>query len=241
MTDSNIAPHAADLSPLLAQLQVAPTLIRQDLLQLAVVDISSSAHRNNEKLEFLGDAALRLAAAEFLMETYPEMPLGDMSAVRSQIVSDRILATLAKQYDLGRYVVLSRSAAGDKAGADSRLADTFEAILGALYLSTGNLSLIRPWLDPHFIRLTQALQTDPAKQNYKAALQELTQSHYKALPTYEVSEISKVHGDEARFQAQVWFQGKLWGEGKGRSMKVAEQAAAKVAFGQLKAAMDREE
>ncbi|MGB7487508.1 MAG: ribonuclease III domain-containing protein, partial [Phormidesmis sp.] len=155
MTDSNIAPHAADLSPLLAQLQVAPTLIRQDLLQLAVVDISSSAHRNNEKLEFLGDAALRLAAAEFLMETYPEMPLGDMSAVRSQIVSDRILATLAKQYDLGRYVVLSRSAAGDKAGADSRLADTFEAILGALYLSTGNLSLIRPWLDPHFIRLTQ--------------------------------------------------------------------------------------
>ncbi|MGB7486657.1 MAG: putative dsRNA-binding protein, partial [Phormidesmis sp.] len=96
-------------------------------------------------------------------------------------------------------------------------------------------------LDPHFIRLTQALQTDPAKQNYKAALQELTQSHYKALPTYEVSEISKVHGDEARFQAQVWFQGKLWGEGKGRSMKVAEQAAAKVAFGQLKAAMDREE
>ncbi len=238
MADSNVAPYAADLTPLLADLQIDPTAVRQDLLRLAVVDISSSAHRNNEKLEFLGDAALRLAAAEFLMEAYPEMPLGDMSAVRSQIVSDRILAILAKQYNLSRYLVLSRSAAGDKAGADSRLADTFEAILGALYLSTGNLSLIRPWLDSHFVQLTQALQTDPARQNYKAALQELTQSHYKSLPTYEVSEISKVHGDEERFRAQAWFQGKLWGEGKGRSMKIAEQAAAKVAFNQLQTAME---
>lgn len=235
MTDRHhIAPHSTDLSPLLLRLEINPAVIRQDLLSLAVVDISSSAERNNEKLEFLGDAALRLAAAEFLMETYPEMALGEMSAVRSQIVSDRTLAKLAKHYDLSRYLVLSRSAAGDKAGTDSRLADTFEAILGVLYLSAGNLSLIRPWLDEHFKRLTHALRTDPARQNYKAALQELTQSNYKSLPTYKVDEISQVHGDKERFSAQAWFQDKLWGEGKGRSMKIAEQAAAKVAFGRLK-------
>lgn len=239
MADQHTAPHSTDLSPLLAQLEIDATSVRQDLLALAVVDISSSADRNNEKLEFLGDAALRLAAAEFLMETYPNMALGDMSAVRSQIVSDRILATLAKHYHLGRYLILSRSAAGDKAGADSRLADTFEALLGVLYLSAGNLSLIRPWLDAHFKRLTHTLRTDPARQNYKAALQELTQSNYKALPTYKVSEISQVHGDEERFLAQAWFQDKLWGEGKGRSMKMAEQAAAKVAFSQLKATLDQ--
>jgi len=231
--DHNIAPHASDLGPLLAQLNIAPTAVRQDLLRLALVDISSSATANNEKLEFLGDAALRLAAAEFLMESYPEMALGDMSAVRSQIVSDRILATLAKQYSLSRYLVLSRSAAGDKAGTDSRLADTFEALLGALYLSAGNLSLIRPWLDPHFAQLTHTLRTDPARQNYKAALQELTQSRYKSLPTYQVTEISQTHGDEERFAAQAWFQKQLWGEGKGRSMKMAEQAAAKEAFSKL--------
>ena len=107
------------------------------------------------------------------MERYPDMALGDMSAVRSQIVSDRTLATLAKQYHLHRYLILSKSAAGDKAGSDSRLADTFEAILGALYLSASNLSLIRPWLDAHFEQLTDSLRTDPARQNHKAALQEL--------------------------------------------------------------------
>ncbi len=222
-----------DLDALIAQLQLPAAAVNRDLLNLALIDISSSADENNEKLEFLGDAALRLAAAEFLMERYPQMSVGEMSAVRSQLVSDRVLATLAKRYQLYRYLLLSASARGDKAGTESRLADTFEAILGALYLSAGNLSLIRPWLDAHLERLTEELYSDPAKQNYKAALQEFTQSHYKALPTYRASQISQVHGDEERFQAQVWFQAKLWGEGKGRSIKMAEQAAAKVAFNQL--------
>ncbi|MEL6492534.1 MAG: ribonuclease III [Cyanobacteria bacterium J06621_3] len=234
MSEPTIAPHSSDLSPLLTQWKIDPARVQQDLLKLALVDISSSANHNNEKLEFLGDAALRLAAAEFLMERYPEMALGEMSAVRSQIVSDRTLATLAKQYNLRQYLVLSRSAAGDKAGNDSRLADTFEAILGALYISAGDLSLIRPWLDKHFAQLTQDLRTDPARQNYKAALQELTQHNYKSLPTYKVTEISQRHGDEERFAAEAWFQDKLWGQGKGRSRKMAEQAAAKQAFGKLK-------
>ncbi len=225
--------RSPDLSSLISQLGLSKAAIRTDLLALALIDISSSAAANNEKLEFLGDAALRLAAAEFLMERYPTMALGDMSAVRSQIVSDRTLATIAKHYHISRYLQLSKSAQGDKAGTDSRLADALEAILGALYLSAGNLSLIRPWLDTHFEQLTHELQGDPAKQNYKAAVQELTQSYYKALPTYQVAEISQAHGDNERFLAQIWFQEKLWGEGKGRSIKMAEQAAAKIALGAL--------
>ncbi len=227
--DSNVNPQV-NLEPLIAQLGVVKEKLHWDLLQLALVDISSSADANNEKLEFLGDAALRLAAAEFLMERYPTMALGDMSAVRSHIVSDRILATLAHHYHLSSYLQLSKSALGDKAGAESRLADAMEAVLGALYASSRDLSLIRPWLDGHFERLTQELQSDPAKQNYKAALQELTQSGYKSLPIYQVTEISQVHGDNERFFAQAWFQEKLWGEGKGRSRKMAEQAAAKIAL-----------
>ena len=222
------------LNPLITQLGIPADKIRLDLLHLSLIDISSSASENNEKLEFLGDAALRLAAAEFLMERYPDMALGEMSAVRSQIVSDRILSTIANHYHLKRYLQLSKSAQGDKAGTASRLADALEAILGALYMSAGNISLIRPWLDPHFERLTNELSGDPAKQNYKAAAQELTQAYFKSLPTYEVTEISQVHGDEERFQAQMWFQGKLWGEGKGRSIKMAEQAAAKIGFAALR-------
>ena len=207
--------------------------VRWELLDQALIDISSSAEHNNEVLEFLGDAALRLAAAEFLHETYPHMSVGEMAAVRSQLVSDRTLAILAQDYDFGRYLQISASAAGDRAGQGSRLADAFEAVLGALYLSTRDLSLIRPWLDVRFERLTQTIKSDPARQNYKAALQELTQAHSKQLPAYTVSEISHRHGDPERFYAQVHYQGKLWGEGKGPSIKQAEQQAAQLAYQQL--------
>ncbi|MEM6255588.1 MAG: ribonuclease III [Cyanobacteria bacterium P01_D01_bin.156] len=207
--------------------------IRWELLHQALVDISRSADHNNEVLEFLGDAALRLAAAEFLQETQAQMAVGEMAAVRSQLVSDRTLAILARDYKFDRYLKISSSAAGDRAGHSSRLADAFEAVLGALYLSTRDLSLIRPWLDPHFERLTHTIQNDPARQNYKAALQELTQAHSKQLPTYAVSEISQHHGDPERFYAQVKYQGKLWGDGKGPSIKQAEQRAAQQAYQQL--------
>ena len=222
------------LDTLMEQLALPTGAVEHALLNLALTDISSSPDENNEKLEFLGDAALRLAAGEFLMETFPQMVLGEMSAVRSQLVSDRTLAAIAKSYNLGRYLLLSKSAAGDKAGEDSRLADTVEAIIGALYLSAGDLSLIRPWLDSHLARITKELRNDPARQNYKAALQELTQSRYKALPIYTSEQISQLHGDEERFRAEVWFDDALLGEGKGRSIKQAEQAAARIAFSKLK-------
>ena len=106
-------------------------------------------------------------------------------------------------------------------------------MLGAFYLSTHNLNLIRPWLDPHFERLTCAIKNDPARQNYKAALQELTQAHSKQLPEYSAEEISQRHGDPERFYAQVHYQGKAWGKGKGPSIKQAEQRAAQQAYEQL--------
>jgi ribonuclease III len=212
-------------------------LVNWALLDQALVDISLSPQHNNQVLEFLGDAALRLAAAEFLQEVYPQLEVGEMAAVRSQLVSDRTLATLADSYGLNRYLWLSDSAQSDRAGYASRMADAFEAVLGALYLSTHNLRLIRPWLDAHFERLTQAIQQDPARQNYKAALQELTQAHHKQLPEYRVTEISQSHADPERFVAEVWYQNQRWGEGKGPSIKQAEQVAAKAAFTTLQASL----
>ncbi|MCG8366354.1 MAG: ribonuclease III [Pseudanabaenales cyanobacterium] len=203
-------------------------------LDLALTHISISAAENYEQLEFLGDAALRLAAAEFLLEAYPNLKVGEMAAIRSHLVSDRTLAELADCYGLERYLLISASAAGDKAGRQSRLADAFEAILGALYLSTQSLDLIRPWLDSHLKRLAAEVRTDPARQNYKAALQELTQAYNRTLPEYRVQEIKQSHGDPERFSAEAWFQGRRWGCGKGASIKLAEQAAAEEAFWALK-------
>lgn len=200
------------------------------LLDLALTHPSISAETNYEQLEFVGDAVVRIATSEFLYETYPNALVGEFAAIRSVLVSDRILAQLAQIYGLERYLVVSSSAATDTAGETSRLADAFEAVLGALYLSTHTLELIRPWLDPHLQQLAAEIRKDPARQNYKDALQEWTQAHYKLLPEYRLKETSLAHNDAQRFTAEVWLQDRRLGEGKGRSKKAAEQAAAKQAF-----------
>jgi ribonuclease-3 len=160
------------------------------LLDLALTHPSISAETNYEQLEFVGDAVVRIATSEFLYETYPNALVGEFAAIRSVLVSDRILAQLAQIYGLERYLVVSSSAATDTAGETSRLADAFEAVLGALYLSTHTLELIRPWLDPHLQQLAAEIRKDPARQNYKDALQEWTQAHYKLLPEYRLKETS---------------------------------------------------
>ncbi len=200
------------------------------LLDLALTHPTVSPQANYEQLEFVGDAVVRLVAAEILWETYPEWPVGEFAAIRSVLVSDRILAQLATEYTLEVYLLLSGSAMTDKRGKESRLADAFEAVLGALYLSTHTLELVRPWLDPHFKRLAVQIRSDPARLNYKAALQEWTQAHFKVLPEYRVKQTSQPPGALERFIAEVWLQGQQLGQGTGRSIKAAEQAAAQVAF-----------
>ena len=212
----------------LGLLYTAP--IKWDLLDLALTHPSVSTQANYEQLEFIGDAVVRLVAAEVLWETYPDCPVGEFASVRSVLVSDRILAILATQYGLELYLLVTGSAINNRSGEDSRLADAFEAVLGALYLSTHTLELVRPWLDPHFKRLATEIRSDPARLNYKAALQEWTQGHFKVLPEYRVQETAQPHGNPERFMAEVWVQGRCLGKGTGRSIKAAEQAAAQVAF-----------
>ena len=203
--------------------------INWQLLDLALTHPSISTEANYEQLEFVGDAVVRLAASEFLWETYPNQSVGEFSAIRSVLVSDRFLAEIAESYGMGRYLLIGGSAAQDRMGEQSRLADCLEAVLAAFYLSTQNLQLIHPWLEPHFQKGAAQIRRDPARQNYKAALQEWTQSHYKVLPEYTVIESGPM-GDEERYAAQVWFQGQAVGQGRGRSIKAAEQAAARVAY-----------
>ena len=204
--------------------------INWQLLDRALVHSTASTTQNYEHLEFFGDAVLRLAVAEFLRENFPDAPVGELAALRSVLVSDRSLADIATSYGLDRYLILGSSALNDKTGQQSRLAEAMEAMLAALYLSTNTFALIHPWLDIHFKQIAAAVQADPARQNYKAALQQWTQAHYKALPDYRVTEIGQQHNDPNRFQAEVWLQGKLVGEGQGRSRKAAEQSAAQVAY-----------
>lgn len=207
--------------------------ISWDLLDLALTHPSVSTDQNYEQLEFVGDAVVRMVVSEFLYEKYPHAPVGEFAAIRSILVSDRSLSEIANSYGLGRYLLLAGSAAHDQTGEESRLADGLEAVLGVLYLSTHTLKLIRPWLDPHFEKLSLKVRQDPAFLNYKAALQEWTQAQYKILPEYSVKEVNKIQGHSQRFNAEIRLKGRLLGTGSGRSIKAAEQAAAQAAFEQL--------
>jgi ribonuclease-3 len=206
------------------------SLINWDSLNLALTHPSFSATDNYEQLEFVGDAVIRLVATEILMEYYTQEKVGEFAALRSGMVSDRTLADFAEKVNLEEYLLQSDSAAKDKASLVSRLANSFEGVLGSLYLSTHNMSLIRPWLDPFLIDKAAEIYQDPARQNYKDALQEWTQEHHKCLPQYQVKEIKPILKEDERFQAEVFLKEQLLGTGNGRSKKMAEQAAAKEAF-----------
>lgn len=211
------------------------------LLDLALTHPSVSRTHNYEQLEFVGDSVVRLIAAELLLEVYPQEPVGEFAAVRSILVSDRVLAELAESYGMEPYLLIGTNATGNPTGRQSWLADAFEAVLGALYLSTHNMDLIRPWLDRALQNKAVEVMNDPARFNYKDALQEWTQGKHKTLPEYKVTENKQLDSalklgsnrsswHDQRFVAEVWFQGKLLGKGYGRSKKASEQAAAKEAF-----------
>ncbi|MGL5836377.1 MAG: ribonuclease III [Waterburya sp.] len=215
--------------------------INWSLLDLALTHPSVSRTRNYEQLEFVGDSVVRLITAELLLEIYPQESVGEFAAVRSILVSDRVLAQFAESYGIEPYLLIGTNATGNPTGRQSWLADAFEAVLGALYLSTHNMDLIRSWLDQALQQKAIEVMNDPARFNYKDALQEWTQGKYKILPEYKVAENKpldstlKLASNQAvwhdqRFVAEVWFQGNLLGTGYGKSKKASEQAAAKEAF-----------
>ncbi|NEQ20067.1 MAG: ribonuclease III [Microcoleus sp. SIO2G3] len=209
--------------------------INWNLLDRALTHATLSSSENYEELEFVGDAVVKLTAAEFLLKTYPDAKAGELSAIRAILVSDRTLAKIADSYGLDRYLLMSNSALADPTGQETRSAAAFEAVLAALFLSTHDLSLIHPWLDVQFEPIAEWVRNDPARQNYKGALQELTNARYKTAPEYRLEEVNKIHNDAQRFRAEVWFQGQQLGAGSGASKKAAEQAAAQAAYLKLQA------
>ncbi|MBU6228560.1 MAG: ribonuclease III [Cyanobacteria bacterium REEB459] len=210
-----------------------PIEVNWQRLDRALTHDSADAEDNYEQLELLGDAVLRLAATEYLQSAFPQATVGEISALRSVLTSDRTLAQLAAELGLDRYLLTARGLARPESVSPALLADSFEAILAVLYLENHNLDLIRPWLDPHLQRLTHRLQQDPARQNYKDALQVLTQAHDRTRPEYRTVEVAPRDNQARRYRSEVWFRGACWGVGRGPTKKLAEQAAAAEAWGKL--------
>jgi ribonuclease III len=191
----------------------------------------------NERLEFLGDSVLGLVVTDTLYRTHPDLPEGQLAKLRAAVVNSRALAVVSRGLELGLFVRLGRGEEGtggrDKA---SILADTLEAVIGAVYLDQGLTAaseLIHRLFDP-LIELSSNLG---AGLDWKTSLQELTASESLGVPEYLVSETGPDH--EKTFTAAARVGGVSYGTGTGRSKKEAEQQAAESAWREISAAAEQ--
>ena len=204
------------------------------LVDEALIHVSAGQSKNFERLEFLGDAVLRLAATEFIDQHYPALPVGRCSSLRAQLVSDRWLAQLGEQLQLDSFLVLGPKALGDAAARATLQADATEALIGAIYSGSGNnLKPIHQWLTPHWQQTTAEVLATPHLFNGKSILQEWSQAEGLGLPDYTTTEQSTRHGDPERFKSHVQVGTRLSADGLGRSRKEAEQNAAAEAVQRL--------
>lgn len=208
------------------------------LVEEALTHRSAGLAIDNERLEFHGDAVLRLLASSFLRQHWPELPVGELSRVRNQLVSNRELVRLGQAMDLQPLIHMGVHARHDPAATTAILARSCEALLGGLHealrLGGGDgLRELYPWLESRWLPLTQELLSQPQLHHWKTALQEWSQATHACLPTYVTEEVESVHGHPRRFAAQVQVAGELLGQGRGPSRRQAEQAAAAQAWAAL--------
>ncbi|MBB6173070.1 ribonuclease-3 [Nocardiopsis mwathae] len=187
----------------------------------------------NERLEFLGDSVLGLVVTDTLFREHPDLPEGQLAKLRAAVVNMRALADVARSLDIGRYIRLGRGEEGT-GGRDksSILADTLEAIIGAVYLDRGldeASKLVHRLFDP-LIATASGLG---AGLDWKTSLQELTASELLGVPEYHVDESGPDH--QKTFRATVRVAGEDYGLGQGRSKKEAEQQAAESAWKAIRA------
>lgn len=187
----------------------------------------------NERLEFLGDSVLGLVVTSALYNSHPTLPEGQLAKLRAAVVNMRALAGVGRRLGLGEYLMLGR---GEEAsgGRDksSILADTVEALIGAVFLESGMDiagELVHRLVDP----LLETSAELGAGLDWKTSLQELTAMESLGVPEYAVTEEGPDHAK--LFHASALVQGRSRGEGSGRSKKEAEQEAAAAAFGRLTA------
>jgi ribonuclease III len=190
----------------------------------------------NERLEFLGDSVLGLIVTDTLFNQYPDLPEGQLAKLRAAVVNMRALAGVARGLRLGSYVRLGKGEEGT-GGRDksSILADTLEAVLGAVYLEQGLVeadALVHRLFDPVIARSARL----GAGLDWKTSLQELTAAEELGVPEYHVDESGPDH--QKSFRASVRIGGRTYGEGEGRSKKEAEQQAAEAAWTSITAGVE---
>jgi len=230
-------PEDSQLAQVLAELGIA---VAPDALELAFVH-RSYAYENggidtNERLEFLGDAVLGVVMTEYLYLAHPDLSEGHLARLRAAVVNSRALASVARGLGLGQLVKLGK---GEEStgGRDknSILADTTEAVIGAIHLGAGRdaaAQFIHHLFDP----VADHAATLGAGLDWKTSLQEQASLAGLPVPHYSVSSDGPDHAK--MFEASVQIGDQTFGPGRGTNKKQAEQAAAKLAFASVKRVAD---
>ena len=184
--------------------------------------------RDNERLEFLGDAVINLVVGHMLMERFPDLKEGDLSRMRANLVNESQLAKVARTVDLGSHILLGKGEMQTNGREKSSiLADTFEAVMAAVYLD-GGFDAAYKVIDSQLSSLLDAINRPDANQDYKSQLQELVQLTFHQIPQYNVIKEDGPDHDKT-FMVQLSVHN-LITEGTGKSKKLAEQNAARKAL-----------
>ena len=210
-----------------------PGLFEEALRHSSYVNEQSDTRlRDNERLEFLGDAVLNLAIGHLLMRAYPELHEGDLSRMRSNMVNEAQLAEIARGLDLGRYLQLGKgemlTGGQDKS---SILANALEALFAAVYLD-GSFEAAFSVIASRFQELVDTALELNFGQDFKSRLQEAVQGKIREVPRYRV--VEEIGPDHDKTFCVAVAVGDLESRGTGKSKKLAEQDAARKALESLK-------
>ncbi|HOI25405.1 MAG TPA: ribonuclease III [Caldisericia bacterium] len=184
---------------------------------------------SNERLEFLGDAILEFWISQELYLRYPMMDEGELSQMRTQLVNSTVLAEIAHEIGLGKYLIISKNEE-NHAGRSSEklLANAFESLLAALYLDQ-DYKAVNAWLLAIFETNIQKVAQEKQFKDPKTLLQELVQKHYSELPVYRLLSEEGLEHDKS-FCVAVQIKGKQVSKGKGKTKQKAEMEASKKAL-----------
>jgi ribonuclease III len=188
--------------------------------------------KHNERFEFLGDSVLDLVVSDFMVKKYDGYAEGALSKIRAAVVNETCLADLARRIDLGDFLLLGKGEEQSKGREKSSLlANSLEAVAGAVYFDGGLESAVRVFLPLLQKEIENYAGTDRF-EDYKSDLQEFTQNRLMCVPVYKVVRATGPDHDK-RFEVTVSIKEETYGVGNGKSKKEAEQAAAQVAIERL--------
>ena len=200
-------------------------LLAEALTHPSLAYESQKPHFDNQRLEFLGDAVIQLIITEELFNRFSHFPEGQLTKLRSGLVSRNALARFANEIDLGDYVMLGKgeeSTGGRR--RHSTLADAFEALIGAVYIDSGRKAakeIVLRLIEEEIERM----EDSPEEKNPKGQLQEILQAIHPEAPVYRI--VGETGPDHRRvFQAEVLWREQVLATGKGKSKKEAEARAA---------------